>query len=382
MSHLIFTKLHRHALSLDERRVNFVPSLWDHLATDVKTQDVREVWFKGQHCDIGGGADEPEVKKNEEKEKQIFPPSSSRLSNIPLRWMVRQCIEADTIVVYDHLTMVKYHGTKQMVLESNKRREEMIREEELQRRQLAKVNLIAQDSESTLAEKKIQKDREREKDYAAEKMTAWRDAVRERRRGALFESAMLDKRDSEHKPFDAMKKHRSWHLLEYWPLQRRIQTDLGVETTYWLAHSPILNYFADRNTYHHRPHNHQPRMIHYMERANPPKEDKLLQSLSKIHIDSSEHPVRIHASVVDHLSSLRDPKTYVPGAIWHGLPKDSFPYVEDAVPADKLPRHNPPKGEQKGKSIGAWSEQAEKGTNKFQPPTPGFLRRAISSVWG
>jgi len=48
--------------------------------------DVLEVWFTGCHADVGGGA-----VKNEERHK---------LSQIPLRWMLRQCFECDTGIIF------------------------------------------------------------------------------------------------------------------------------------------------------------------------------------------------------------------------------------------------------------------------------------------
>ncbi|KAI1322168.1 hypothetical protein F5Y16DRAFT_52231 [Xylariaceae sp. FL0255] len=51
------------------------------------TTDAMEVWFMGAHADIGGGA-----VKNE---------SRHMLSRIPLRWMIRQCFECDTGILFD-----------------------------------------------------------------------------------------------------------------------------------------------------------------------------------------------------------------------------------------------------------------------------------------
>ncbi|CAK3899752.1 Hypothetical predicted protein [Lecanosticta acicola] len=48
--------------------------------------DVLEVWFAGCHCDVGGGA-----VKNEERH---------RLAQIPLRWMIRQCFECNTEIIF------------------------------------------------------------------------------------------------------------------------------------------------------------------------------------------------------------------------------------------------------------------------------------------
>lgn len=41
----------RHAVSIDEDRVDFKPTLWDAKAT----VDLQEVWFAGTHSDVGGG---------------------------------------------------------------------------------------------------------------------------------------------------------------------------------------------------------------------------------------------------------------------------------------------------------------------------------------
>ncbi|KAJ8092922.1 hypothetical protein PM082_023558 [Marasmius tenuissimus] len=77
----------RHALALDERRVNFVPeyaggqtgSFSYPQAQNRLPPPKKEVWFAGTHSDIGGGA-----AKNEEL-----------TSNGPaLRWMIRESIEA------------------------------------------------------------------------------------------------------------------------------------------------------------------------------------------------------------------------------------------------------------------------------------------------
>lgn len=46
-----------HALSIDERRKPFAPSLWetDEPADQTSTQKVEQVWFAGVHRDVGGG---------------------------------------------------------------------------------------------------------------------------------------------------------------------------------------------------------------------------------------------------------------------------------------------------------------------------------------
>lgn len=42
----------RHAVALDEMRASFVPTLW----TDIEARPtVKQIWFPGVHCDVGGG---------------------------------------------------------------------------------------------------------------------------------------------------------------------------------------------------------------------------------------------------------------------------------------------------------------------------------------
>ena len=45
-------KVARHAIALDEKRASFSPTLW----TDIPAEcDVKQTWFPGAHCDVGGG---------------------------------------------------------------------------------------------------------------------------------------------------------------------------------------------------------------------------------------------------------------------------------------------------------------------------------------
>jgi hypothetical protein len=56
------------ALSIDERRVEFPPTLWT--SESAANQVLQQVWFAGVHCDVGGG----------------YPETG--LSDITLSWMV------------------------------------------------------------------------------------------------------------------------------------------------------------------------------------------------------------------------------------------------------------------------------------------------------
>lgn len=75
----------RHALSIDERRIKFQPVLFEPLLSkkqkDHKGVDVEEVYFAGDHSDVGGGwAPDP---------KELWS-----ASQIPLMWMVQEAIRA------------------------------------------------------------------------------------------------------------------------------------------------------------------------------------------------------------------------------------------------------------------------------------------------
>jgi uncharacterized protein (DUF2235 family) len=62
----------RHAMAIDELRVDFEPTVWERK----QGLDLKQVWFCGAHTDIGGG----------------YKPDrdGSLLSDIPLSWMIRQ----------------------------------------------------------------------------------------------------------------------------------------------------------------------------------------------------------------------------------------------------------------------------------------------------
>ena len=62
-----------HALSIDERRTAFEPTLWTDTAKP--GQRVMQVWFPGVHTNVGGG----------------YPDSS--LSDVTLRWMAERASE-------------------------------------------------------------------------------------------------------------------------------------------------------------------------------------------------------------------------------------------------------------------------------------------------
>ena len=62
-----------HALSIDERRREFLPTLWTSVPAPGQT--LQQVWFAGVHCDVGGGYLE------------------TGLSDITLGWMLGRAVE-------------------------------------------------------------------------------------------------------------------------------------------------------------------------------------------------------------------------------------------------------------------------------------------------
>ncbi|KAL5360109.1 hypothetical protein BJX96DRAFT_68279 [Aspergillus floccosus] len=70
-----------HALSLDESRAPFQPTLWE--VPRNSTQDLQQVWFSGVHSDVGGGL------------------GDSRLSDIALAWMIARCAEGNKLAFVD-----------------------------------------------------------------------------------------------------------------------------------------------------------------------------------------------------------------------------------------------------------------------------------------
>jgi uncharacterized protein (DUF2235 family) len=64
----------RQAVSIDERRVSFRQNLWEVLPG----QDIKQVWFAGEHTDVGGG----------------YADAENGLSKITLEWMLCEACQA------------------------------------------------------------------------------------------------------------------------------------------------------------------------------------------------------------------------------------------------------------------------------------------------
>lgn len=84
----------RHALSLDEQREDFEPTLWDPR----DGTDLEQVWFAGVHSDVGGG---------------YGPDKQGRtLANIPLLWLKAEA-QKQALVFNDSLPTVTHTNADQ-----------------------------------------------------------------------------------------------------------------------------------------------------------------------------------------------------------------------------------------------------------------------------
>ncbi|KAI9790123.1 MAG: hypothetical protein M1835_001178 [Candelina submexicana] len=77
----------RHAVSIDERRLKFKPALLaqDEKRADYMKEDIKEVWFPGNHGDVGGG-----WRASGDKHGVNDANDPVQLSDISLAWMIRE----------------------------------------------------------------------------------------------------------------------------------------------------------------------------------------------------------------------------------------------------------------------------------------------------
>ncbi|KAI8300306.1 hypothetical protein K4K61_009846 [Colletotrichum sp. SAR11_59] len=89
----------RHAVAVDERRVKFKPALFDQdTASDgIRQEHIKEVWFPGNHSDIGGGwhPDSDFLLTDDKKATISYRMRPCQLSDAPLYWMIQEIEEAD-----------------------------------------------------------------------------------------------------------------------------------------------------------------------------------------------------------------------------------------------------------------------------------------------
>lgn len=72
----------RHALSIDDERKTFHPTLWNPIKNDAAQDKLKQVWFAGVHTDVGGGYKE------------------DALSDISLKWMINEATLKGLIIFH------------------------------------------------------------------------------------------------------------------------------------------------------------------------------------------------------------------------------------------------------------------------------------------
>jgi len=85
----------RHALAIDERRAMFRPVLWGaraHASSASGPADLKQVWFRGVHSDVGGG----------------YPEAESGLAKLSFEWMLNEAVMAGLRV--DHQVAIMALG--------------------------------------------------------------------------------------------------------------------------------------------------------------------------------------------------------------------------------------------------------------------------------
>src|SRR5262249_28955413 len=86
-----------HAVSLDERRWFFRQNLVRRADRKrEKPQTIKEVWFPGVHCDVGGG----------------YPTDDSRLWHEPFKWMLSEAAAAGLYVDSQRLNDILQNSAK------------------------------------------------------------------------------------------------------------------------------------------------------------------------------------------------------------------------------------------------------------------------------
>jgi uncharacterized protein (DUF2235 family) len=78
----------RHAVAIDEHRAFFRTNLWippHDPKIDSGPRDMKQVWFPGVHCDVGGG----------------YPETESGLSKLALDWMLQEAKATGLLVIAD-----------------------------------------------------------------------------------------------------------------------------------------------------------------------------------------------------------------------------------------------------------------------------------------
>lgn len=99
----------RHAMAIDEHRVDFMPTVW----TPRENMDMKQVWFPGAHSNVGGS---------------YKPDKNGRiLSDVPLVWMVNEATQIG-LTIESHLGQ-QIHGSPFATVHESRRKFYRLRQE-------------------------------------------------------------------------------------------------------------------------------------------------------------------------------------------------------------------------------------------------------------
>ncbi|KAF1352435.1 hypothetical protein BDV97DRAFT_293338 [Delphinella strobiligena] len=174
-------------------------------AVDMRNVDCLEVWFAGCHADVGGGA-----VKNEERHK---------LSQIPLRWMIRQCFECNTGILFNthhlaeegldvHTLWPTYTRLGKPVLGPSPRT--------MERYQSGDIEPISR--RSTVLEAVDEKDRN-----GLYRVNLWQDEEKQKLAEHWVPEQIEDYFDAISPINDQLVQAKGWWVLEVWPIKVRVQ---------------------------------------------------------------------------------------------------------------------------------------------------------------
>ncbi|KAI5272334.1 hypothetical protein E4T47_04499 [Aureobasidium subglaciale] len=174
--------------------------------TIVREVDCQEVWFAGCHADVGGGA-----VANAERHKP---------SQIPLRWMIRQCFECNTGILFNthrlaeegldvHMLYPVYHRLEKPIMGPSPDTMEKYQKGELAPITRRSTILEAQDDDhrNGLLDVNLYQDAEKRKiaeHWMPEQIEDYFDAI------TRFN--------------DQLVQAKFWWLLEFWPIKVRVQS--------------------------------------------------------------------------------------------------------------------------------------------------------------
>lgn len=187
----------------------------NHSAHQHKPTNVLEVWFTGAHADVGGGA--------------VFNEERHMLSRIPLRWMIRQCFECDTGILFNTAPLAEtgidvptvwpvYKALKKPVVGPSPTMVEKYESGELPpiKRRSTALGILRGDEKDH---------KEKELHFHFSKTEKYTEEMKRRLEAELLPEQVEDHFDAMAPINDQLVQAKGWWILEAWPVKVRIQKE-------------------------------------------------------------------------------------------------------------------------------------------------------------